>query len=55
MVKLFIALLTGGLLTSFAEFKLKYNLFDYLDDAIHGIEKVIAKVKAKLAALKAKL
>lgn len=33
-VKLFLTLLTGGLLTSAAEYYIKYNLYDLLKDKV---------------------
>lgn len=41
-------LLAGGLVTSYAEYKLKYNLVDLIHDKL-------AALKAKFAALKAKV
>lgn len=51
---LFVAF-AGGVITSFAEFKLKYNLFDYIDDALEGTGVAIAKLELKIKSLKAKL
>lgn len=51
----FVALAAGGLITSFIEFKLQYNLFDYIDDAFHGIGHALTKAESKVKSLVEKL
>lgn len=46
----FLLLLAGGLATSFAEYRLQYNLVDLVKDKVLAL---IAKLKALLTKLKA--
>jgi hypothetical protein len=39
-VALFVALFVGGLLTSYAEYKFNYNLFDKIKDIVVSLKKI---------------
>lgn len=38
MLKTFLTLAAGGVLTSFAEYHFNYNLFDYIVDAVQYVK-----------------
>lgn len=52
MYKILISLAAGGFVTSFIEYKLKYNLVDYV---VEGVKRLFGKASADASSIEKKL